>query len=443
MSLLHPYKHVIAKAQSGTGKTSRISLSVYRVIDTNVHEVQTLIVSPTRELAAQTERVMQAVGSFMSIYVHACVGGKSIGEDIRKVESGVHVMSGTLDDADEMLSRGFKDQIYDVYRYLPPELQGIKQFFVAVEKEPESIRHPLSVLHTCGQAYSGRPAIVMSDQIMKKDMKRKRAQSIHTFFKPIGSSSQPCEHDNGANTNDVQPSEENNPSHAEGDAQDVPVLEEIVVVDPQPADAEAAAVADVAGEKAADDDVVDALVPPNGDNPLFRPDQLMIGVVRVAYGPPLPPVVSWTRSFEALMRVFTSKDVPRHLTMPTAMPIVLPKRSWSLAFDEDSAEPRIIYQDSTPASASDAAPKRGPRKKATPIVDSSVRRYNRGSIKRDGFKQVLQELPRHVPKKRKLRAKPLDTPEAVGHNLGIARKKLSKDRLMEDCDVSKPASADD
>ncbi|KAE8800537.1 DEAD-box ATP-dependent RNA helicase 2 [Hordeum vulgare] len=86
---------------------------------------RTLILSPTRELAAQTERVMQAVGSFMSVYVHACVGGKSIGEDIRKLESGVHVMLGTLvrDEADEMLSRGFKDQIYDVYKYLPPELQ--------------------------------------------------------------------------------------------------------------------------------------------------------------------------------------------------------------------------------------------------------------------------------------------------------------------------------
>ncbi|GJM87518.1 hypothetical protein PR202_ga03481 [Eleusine coracana subsp. coracana] len=105
--------------------------------------------------------------------VHSCIGGKSIGEDIRRLEHGVHVVSGTpgRDEADEMLSRGFKDQIYDVYRYLPPELQvvlisatlpheilemtskfmtdpvrilvkrdeltleGIKQFFVAVEKE--------------------------------------------------------------------------------------------------------------------------------------------------------------------------------------------------------------------------------------------------------------------------------------------------------------------
>ncbi|KAI4965022.1 hypothetical protein ZWY2020_057643 [Hordeum vulgare] len=289
-------------------------------------------------------------------------------------------------------------------------------------------------------------------------------------------------------------------------------VQEIVVVDRQSDDAEAAAEDAAVGEETADDDVVDAPVPPNGDNaaeeeaaeeeavedvnplaivpyqqPLLRPDQLIIGVVRVAYEPSLPPVVPWTRYFEALMGVFTSKDVPRHLTMPVAMPILLPKRSWSLAFDEDNAEPRIIYQDSTHAPASEviassdsisapsgdlfsfetpAAPNKGPRKKAMPIVDSSVRRCTKGSIKRDGFKPVLQELPMHVPKKRKPRAKPLDAPEvqaapsssheefvppmtpvrviqAVGHNLGIAPEKLSEDRLMEDPDVSKPSPADD
>ncbi|XP_073365553.1 eukaryotic initiation factor 4A-III homolog B isoform X2 [Aegilops tauschii subsp. strangulata] len=188
-------RDVIAQAQSGTGKTSMVSLSVCQLVDTNIHEVQALILSPTRELATQTERVMQAVGNHMSVSVHACVGGKSIGEDIRKLEAGVHVVSGTpgrvcdmikrrtlrtraikllvLDEADEMLTRGFKDQIYDVYRYPPPPpelqvvlisatlphdileitskfmtdpvrvlvkrdeltLEGIKQFFVAVEKE--------------------------------------------------------------------------------------------------------------------------------------------------------------------------------------------------------------------------------------------------------------------------------------------------------------------
>ncbi|OAY76814.1 DEAD-box ATP-dependent RNA helicase 2 [Ananas comosus] len=138
-------RDVIAQAQSGTGKTSMIALSVCQMVDTAVREVQALILSPTRELASQTEKVILAIGDFINIQAHSCVGGKSIGEDIRKLEYGVHVVSGTpgrvcdmikrrtlrtravkllvLDEADEMLSRGFKDQIYDVYRYLPPDLQ--------------------------------------------------------------------------------------------------------------------------------------------------------------------------------------------------------------------------------------------------------------------------------------------------------------------------------
>uniref|UniRef100_A0A453DEY4 Helicase ATP-binding domain-containing protein n=1 Tax=Aegilops tauschii subsp. strangulata TaxID=200361 RepID=A0A453DEY4_AEGTS len=149
-------RDVIAQAQSGTGKTSMVSLSVCQLVDTNIHEVQALILSPTRELATQTERVMQAVGNHMSVSVHACVGGKSIGEDIRKLEAGVHVVSGTpgrvcdmikrrtlrtraikllvLDEADEMLTRGFKDQIYDVYRYPPPP----QNFRLVIEVKPFS-----------------------------------------------------------------------------------------------------------------------------------------------------------------------------------------------------------------------------------------------------------------------------------------------------------------
>lgn len=83
----------------------------------------------------------------MSVEVHACIGGTSIGEDINKLDAGVQVVSGTpgrvfdmirrknlrtrnikmlvLDEADEMLSRGFKEQIYDVYRYLPPLTQVV------------------------------------------------------------------------------------------------------------------------------------------------------------------------------------------------------------------------------------------------------------------------------------------------------------------------------
>ncbi|THF96229.1 hypothetical protein TEA_010164 [Camellia sinensis var. sinensis] len=140
-------RDVIAQAQSGTGKSSMIALTVCQIVDTSSREVQALIMSPTRELATQTEKVILAIGNFINIQAHACVGGKSVGEDIRKLEYGVHVVSGTpgrvcdmikrrtlrtraiklliLDESDEMLSRGFKDQIYDVYRYLPPELQVV------------------------------------------------------------------------------------------------------------------------------------------------------------------------------------------------------------------------------------------------------------------------------------------------------------------------------
>jgi superfamily II DNA/RNA helicase len=140
-------RDAIAQAQSGTGKTSMIALAVCQMIDTSTREVQALILSPTRELAAQTEKVILAIGDFMNVQAHACIGGKSIGEDIRKLEHGVQVVSGTpgrvydmikrrtlrtraiklliLDESDEMLSRGFKDQIYDVYRYLPPDLQVV------------------------------------------------------------------------------------------------------------------------------------------------------------------------------------------------------------------------------------------------------------------------------------------------------------------------------
>ncbi|KAL6572798.1 hypothetical protein OROMI_013756 [Orobanche minor] len=144
-----PIRDVIAEAQSGTGKTSMIALTVRQIVDTKSSEVQALILSPTRELAYQkVKEILAIIGDYINVQPHACVGGKSVGEDIRKLEHGLQVVSGTppgrvcdmikrrslrtrsikiliLDESDEMLSRGFKDQIYDVYRYLPPDLQVV------------------------------------------------------------------------------------------------------------------------------------------------------------------------------------------------------------------------------------------------------------------------------------------------------------------------------
>lgn len=186
-------RDVIAQAQSGTGKTSLIALCLCQIVDTKINHPQALVLSPTRELAIQTEQNIKSLGEILAVRAHSCIGGKSVGEDLGALERGVQIVSGTpgrvfdmikrqalrtrgikilvLDEADEMLGQGFKEQIYDVYRYLPPECQvvlvsatlphdvldmtskfmtdpvrilvkrdeltldGIRQFFVAVEKE--------------------------------------------------------------------------------------------------------------------------------------------------------------------------------------------------------------------------------------------------------------------------------------------------------------------
>ena len=184
---------VIAQAQSGTGKTATFSISILQKLDMSIKGTQALILAPTRELAQQIQKVVIALGDYMNIECHACVGGTDVRQDMQTLQSGVHVVVGTpgrvydminrgalrsdnikifcLDEADEMLSRGFKDQIYEVFQLLPQDtqvvllsatmpaevlevtkkfmrdpirilvkrdeltLEGIRQFYIAVEKE--------------------------------------------------------------------------------------------------------------------------------------------------------------------------------------------------------------------------------------------------------------------------------------------------------------------
>ena len=64
-----------------------------------------MIVSPTRELASQTDKVINSIGDFMNVQTHCCIGGKSVGEDIRKLDHGVHVVSGTPGRLYDMIKR--------------------------------------------------------------------------------------------------------------------------------------------------------------------------------------------------------------------------------------------------------------------------------------------------------------------------------------------------
>lgn len=186
-------RDVLAQAQSGTGKTATFTISALQRIDENEKSTQALILAPTRELALQIKNVITAIGLYLNVTVHASIGGTSMQDDIEAFKSGVQVVVGTpgrvydmierrffrtdkvkmfiLDEADEMLSSGFKEQIYNIFRLLPqttqvvllsatmPQdvlevttkfmnnpvrilvkkdeltLEGIKQFFINVEQE--------------------------------------------------------------------------------------------------------------------------------------------------------------------------------------------------------------------------------------------------------------------------------------------------------------------
>lgn len=136
----------IAQAQSGTGKTGTFSIATLQTIDTASSNLQALIVSPTRELSLQTAFVINQIGEYMGIKVHLCVGGTQIRDDIKALKyGGVHVVVGTpgrindmirkevlktdyirifvMDEADEMLDKGFKPQMQEIFKVMPGDAQ--------------------------------------------------------------------------------------------------------------------------------------------------------------------------------------------------------------------------------------------------------------------------------------------------------------------------------
>ena len=138
---------VIAQAQSGMGKTGAFSIGTLGVIDVTKSKVQALLLAPTHELAKQTAQVVQSLGASISgLRVKTLIGGSSIQadtEDIktncphiivgcagrvydmfrRKYLSGKDIKILVLDEADEMLSSGFKDAIYNIFQFMNENMQ--------------------------------------------------------------------------------------------------------------------------------------------------------------------------------------------------------------------------------------------------------------------------------------------------------------------------------
>ena len=136
---------VIAQAQSGTGKTAAFAISALQLVDIKLHKTQVLILSPTRELCTQSSEVIEKMGCMMeNLKIQTIFGGNAI-EDMASSEKEPHIICGCtgrlydmikrnklninhiklviLDEADEMLSSGFKEQVYNIFQYLNSDIQ--------------------------------------------------------------------------------------------------------------------------------------------------------------------------------------------------------------------------------------------------------------------------------------------------------------------------------
>jgi len=139
-------KDVIAQAQSGTGKTGAFTVSLLQQIDEKSDTIQGLILAPTRELAMQIHTVIDKMSTFIeNIKCKLLIGGRPMDQDLKELENKPQIIVGTpgrihdlmrrkkidsksikiliLDEADEMLSTGFKEQIYNIFQFLGNNIQ--------------------------------------------------------------------------------------------------------------------------------------------------------------------------------------------------------------------------------------------------------------------------------------------------------------------------------
>ena len=136
---------VIGQAQSGTGKTATYSIGILQSIDETKQETQAIILTHTRELSLQVSNVVDALSTFMGIKLNLSIGGTTIRQNINELLENPQIVIGTpgrvldminkkalntrhlkllvVDEADEMLSKIFLNQIYDIFRFLPPDIQ--------------------------------------------------------------------------------------------------------------------------------------------------------------------------------------------------------------------------------------------------------------------------------------------------------------------------------
>ncbi|HOI29018.1 MAG TPA: DEAD/DEAH box helicase [Melioribacteraceae bacterium] len=151
------YRDIVALAQTGTGKTAAFGVPIIEKTDPSINKIQYLILSPTRELCLQISDDLASFAKYLpEIKIAAVFGGASIERQIQKIQKGVHIVSATpgrlvdlinrrivnlkslktvvLDEADEMLSMGFRDDLEAILK-VTPEQKNTLLFSATMPKE--------------------------------------------------------------------------------------------------------------------------------------------------------------------------------------------------------------------------------------------------------------------------------------------------------------------
>ena len=159
--ILSDIRDLIALAQTGTGKTAAFSLPILDMIDDTSRKIQLLVLAPTRELALQIAKDIKNYTKYLpNVKTTAVYGGSSITEQIRNLREKPQIIVGTpgrvidlinrkaldfsqihwlvLDEADEMLSMGFKDDLETILSETPETKQTLL-FSATMNKEVERI----------------------------------------------------------------------------------------------------------------------------------------------------------------------------------------------------------------------------------------------------------------------------------------------------------------
>ncbi|PSL06264.1 DEAD/DEAH box helicase [Cecembia rubra] len=191
--LLLQGRDVIGQAQTGTGKTASFAIPIIDQVDVEFHKPQALILCPTRELAVQVEGEIVKLSKYKRGLSSTCIyGGESIDRQIKSLKKGVQIVVGTpgrimdhmdrgtlkldhvgiivLDEADEMLDMGFREDIENILSECPEQRQTV--FFSATMAKP---------ILDLTKKFQDNPEIV---KVLRKELTVENISQVYYEVKP-------------------------------------------------------------------------------------------------------------------------------------------------------------------------------------------------------------------------------------------------------------------